>query len=270
MEIMVHKTSDYQVFKRLESNRDVKNGSVKKIIRSIEKVGAIPNPLIVNEHMQIIDGQNRLEALKSLSLPVYYIIIPGLTVEHCRAMNINQSNWGLMDYIKSYAEEGNENYVNFIGLLKKYKTLGITPVFCAVTGLFGLDNRRLKDGTLSCDKENFKRSSEALEYCMEYTDVIGRMDGRRDLLYVCILFCFWNESVDRRRLKDKFCSGYKMLTPTAKVDQALDEISDLYNAHLKSDRIYLKTDYYKYLESKFKWYDKKWGQKKRDYLTQDI
>ena len=267
MEIKVNRTNDYSIFRRLEANRDVRNSSVKKIIRSIEKVGAIPNPLVVNEKMEIIDGQNRLEALKTLSLPVYYIIIPGLTVEHCRAMNINQSNWALMDYIKSYAEEGNENYANFLDLYKRFNELGLTTVFCAVTGLFGLDNGRLKSGTLQCDKEIYNRAFEALDYCMGFTDAVIRTDGRRDLLYVCLIFCYWNKDVDKKRLKDRFLAGYKTLTPTAKIDQTLEEISGIYNIHLKENRIYLKTDYYKYLDSKFNWYGRKWGEKKRDYLS---
>lgn len=65
----VYVTDKYSIFRRLSGNRDVKEARVKKIMRSIEKVGYIPNPIIVNENMEVVDGQGRLEAVKRLGLP---------------------------------------------------------------------------------------------------------------------------------------------------------------------------------------------------------
>ena len=98
-------TSNYSQFKKLGGNRDV--GSCKKLIKSIEKVGYIPNPIIVNEKMEVADGQHRLQACEELGIPIAYIVIPGVTVETARNMNTGQKNWKNIDYIKSYAETGN-------------------------------------------------------------------------------------------------------------------------------------------------------------------
>ena len=59
-------TTDYGMFKPLLGNRDRKSES--KIIDSIQRVGYIISPLIVNEKMEVIDGQNRLAALESLTM----------------------------------------------------------------------------------------------------------------------------------------------------------------------------------------------------------
>ena len=182
-------------------------------------------------------------------------------------MNIYQANWTLNDYIKSYAEMGNENYINFINLLNKYQKLGLTVVFAAVTGLFGLDATRLKNGDLNCNSEKFQHASEVLDYLMEFEEAVCKMDGRRDVMYIALMFCYWNENVNKQRLKDKFLAGYKTMSPIAKVDQSLKELSDLYNNYLKDGRVYLQTDYYRHLETQFKWYTKKWGNK-RNYLTE--
>lgn len=71
----VFRTKKYSQFKRLDSNRTVKTGRVNKIKQSIEKVGYVQSPIIVNEKMEVIDGQGRLEALKQLQIPVDYIVV---------------------------------------------------------------------------------------------------------------------------------------------------------------------------------------------------
>ena len=86
--INVMVTDEYDLFKTLEGNRRVLDLRARRIIRSIEKVGYVINPIIVNEKYEVIDGQGRLEALKRLNLPVYYIMIEGIGIEECRTLNI--------------------------------------------------------------------------------------------------------------------------------------------------------------------------------------
>ena len=97
---------DLSVFKVLDGNRSVNPGRVDKIAQSIQKVGFIQCPIVVNEKMQVIDGQGRLEACKRLGLPIPYIKIKGVGIDECLAMNINQKNWSSEDYIKSMPTEG--------------------------------------------------------------------------------------------------------------------------------------------------------------------
>lgn len=62
----IKRTNNYDMFKRLEGNRFVDPKKVNKLKKSINEVGYISNPIIVNEKMEVIDGQHRLEALKEL------------------------------------------------------------------------------------------------------------------------------------------------------------------------------------------------------------
>lgn len=87
-EYKVYTTSDYSIFAHLKENRDVKEQRVKKIRKSIDSVGYIRNPIIVNEKMEIIDGQGRFEVLKEKGYPVEFIIDEGIGVDECRAMNV--------------------------------------------------------------------------------------------------------------------------------------------------------------------------------------
>jgi hypothetical protein len=113
-------TSNYGKFKRLDGNRKLTQARAKKIKKSIQEVGYIPSPIITNEKYEVIDGQGRLQALQELELPVYYIVIPGIGIEECIAMNVNTSNWSVMDYIESHAETGNISYVYLLNLMKAH------------------------------------------------------------------------------------------------------------------------------------------------------
>ena len=266
--MVVHETHDYGMFKRLTGNRSIKELRVKKILRSIQTVGAIPNPIIVNEKMEVIDGQGRLEALKRLSQKVYYIVVPGLGINECRNMNIDQVNWTLPDYIDSCSEEGNENYERLKKLCDKYGKLGITVINYAVTGLASCDNKSIKTGNYCCDSEKYIEAENLLDYVMEFYDVGIKLAGRRDIFFMAIGFSYGDKDVNRGRLLQKVKENYRQFSPAATMEQMLDEISEAYNYKARDNRIYLKTDYQKKMESLYKWYRSKYGNK-RDYLTME-
>jgi len=79
------------------------------------------NPIIVDETYRIIDGQHRFEALKSIDLPIYFVKQDGLGLKEVQALNANTKNWSPVDYARSYAELGNENYKIYLNFKKKYK-----------------------------------------------------------------------------------------------------------------------------------------------------
>ena len=118
----IYQTADYTKFKRLPGNRDVKNA--KKIVDSINDVGYVLSPILVNEKMEVVDGQNRLEALQKLELPVAYIMQEGIGRKECQALNINQSNWTTEQFIHSYAECGYKSYQKLELLIHDFKKKG--------------------------------------------------------------------------------------------------------------------------------------------------
>ena len=71
----VYTTNDYDKFSFLDANRVTDH--VNALALSF-KNRFVPNAIICNEKLQIIDGQNRFLASKQLGLPVYYYIINGL------------------------------------------------------------------------------------------------------------------------------------------------------------------------------------------------
>lgn len=74
------KTNDYGLFKSIMANREIDDKHVKRLAKSIARKNLLYiRPLIVNEKMQIIDGQHRLAAAKEIKATVYYLKVDGLT-----------------------------------------------------------------------------------------------------------------------------------------------------------------------------------------------
>ncbi len=114
-------TKDYGKFKTLPGNRFVDKAHVKFMRSRIEKQNLNPQfPILVNEDLEIIDGQHRLRALEELKLPVYYEIREGLTIDSTIQLNSGTRNWTWKDYCQSFASRGNVNYKKFWELYQEF------------------------------------------------------------------------------------------------------------------------------------------------------
>ena len=67
----VYETKNYDMFKKLLGNRDVTQQRIEKIKYSIQNVGYVLNPCVINGKNEVIDGQGRIAALRDLDLPVH-------------------------------------------------------------------------------------------------------------------------------------------------------------------------------------------------------
>jgi len=107
---------DYDLFKTVTGNRQVRPAHVKKLRVSLEQDPETIkyNPILINEHWQVIDGQHRLEAIKQLSLPVYYIQVPGLKLGDVQKLNSASKQWQPIDYANAFSKLGNNNYTLYI------------------------------------------------------------------------------------------------------------------------------------------------------------
>ena len=64
----IRETNNYDIFKNMLGNRELKDKNYKKLMRSINEKQLII-PILVNEKFEIIDGQHRFSACKSLGKP---------------------------------------------------------------------------------------------------------------------------------------------------------------------------------------------------------
>jgi hypothetical protein len=122
-------TKDFSRFKTVTGNRAVTETHVKRLMASIGRKNLLPfAPILVNENMEVIDGQHRLEAARLLGLEVTYITAPGARIKDVQLLNASQKQWTLEDYTNSYATQGYKDYQ----ILKEFYQNQDIPVSIAV------------------------------------------------------------------------------------------------------------------------------------------
>lgn len=244
----VYRTDDYTLFNTLQGNRDVLIGRVNKIIKSIKTSGYIFNPIIVNENMEVIDGQGRLEALKNLGMPVDYIIVEGLGIKECVALNIYQTHWNTMDYINSFADMGNVNYSYIRHLCKRFNNISIRVIVSAISEKsigFEISNKTVQSGKMTCSVEQYEKAISILEYLEQFMGYIDVDKGRTELIYTALIFAYKSDSVDNDRMLERFIKYYRsdIVKPFNTIEGALQALNTVYNYRSSSDRLHLEVEY---------------------------
>jgi len=109
----VRSTKDYDLFKRLNYNREIMMPRIDKIVESIKKHGFIL-PILINQNYMVVDGQHRLEAARKCNSEVLYIqfnitdeILPILI----STVNTTSRNWSNEDFLNMWVSLDKETYV---------------------------------------------------------------------------------------------------------------------------------------------------------------
>lgn len=113
------KTTDYSLFKKVKGNRTVNRANLNAIVTSMEQQQLI-TPIMINEKYEIIDGQHRFEACKTLKLPVYFYVVNGYGTDEIKRCNTTGMKWNKGAFLESYMEQEYENYILFNDLLVSY------------------------------------------------------------------------------------------------------------------------------------------------------
>jgi len=114
----VYKTNDLSIFKVIGGNRVPNPQHIKRLKASIITNGMLCNPILVNEKMEIIDGQHRVLASKECNSFIYFIILKNYSLQEVHTLNINQKNWTKKDFMDGYADMGLESYIKLQKFVK--------------------------------------------------------------------------------------------------------------------------------------------------------
>lgn len=245
----IYVTSDYDKFKKLVGNRDVKG--TNKIIKSIERVGYVLSPILVNEKFEVVDGQNRLEALKLLGLEVPYIVQKGIGLKECQSLNVGQSNWNTKQFIKSYADSGDESYKRLLALVNDFsKLLSIEGVLCfanpkLITNTGGGPYAVIRSGKFSLSKEQYEivrrriTSSIALGF-LEFKERYN-MAGRT--YWASVSYAFAHEEIKPEELIQRMNEDPNAIISCAKVVDQLRYFDDAYNRRRQAqNKVFMASD----------------------------
>lgn len=237
--VQIKKTTNYEDFNFLMSNREVDGPHVERLKEAIEKQPRIlaAQPILVNEDMEVIDGQHRLMAAASLGYPIYYIQADGLGVEDARTMNITQKHWTLLDYAKSYADSGNEHYQLYLKLREEYEEL---PHLAFIMASMGAEVRGIysafRNGNFRITDEEKVRAY--LDRLVELKEAAHRIQLDRNFIYAANRFMA-NPSYDHKRMIRKLETRYDTLGSYTTVTEYLRNFEKIYN-HMYTEANYAR------------------------------
>lgn len=264
----VYNTADHSKFKHLIGNREITPRRIAKIKKSIINNGYIFNPIIVNEKMEIIDGQGRQWVLKELGLPIDYIIRPGMTVTDCQSLNSAASTWTTEDYIFSHCEEGNVHYKYLSNLVTQFPELPIDSICFSITGNVAKNKDAIQNGSFVCTEEQYNTAITLLNYAALFVQTVKKANKcRANHIYSAVMFVRTLPNINYEDFLRRFEKYYltdqfpKALT----MNDTMQGFSKIYNYGARGrKKVYFEIEYKTYQEGRNAFYSKRYGDGKEE------
>jgi hypothetical protein len=228
-------TTDYDQFKLLEANRDQNRGHIEALKAAFEEMGNLTRvqPILVNDQMEIIDGQHRFVATKELGESVYFTQVAGLGVHEARQMNILHRSWEFLDYAKSYANSGDASYRRFLDLVETYELPGgIILVYSKgskVKGIF----KDFRQGNFTLTPEELAQAKERLDMLSEMIEVapaLKSVAASNAVLNIITL-----PQYDHSRMLTRLQRNPQLVTRQAGVPEYMRVLEDVYNHNMAAE-----------------------------------
>ena len=227
----VYVTSDYDQFKYLKGNRSINPLNINKLKQSIG-VRQLATPIIVNENMQIIDGQHRFNVCKSEKLPVYFIKLNGYGREECELLNTTGQNWTLNDYLSGFVSMGYENYIIFQNFINQHNFSIETGIAFFYFYKSGSHNLAFKLGNLTP-----KDLEKTYLFSEQYYDFEEVEPFKKVLFITALLRMFQHPKYNHEQMVQKLkYQGYKIQTRSYVIEY-LDMLTDVYNYKTRGKRV---------------------------------
>lgn len=137
-------TSDYSLFKVLKGNRRINQLHLRRLKESL-KSNYLVTLIIVNQRMEIIDGQHRYFICKELGLPINYVIVYGYGLKEVQILNANMHNWSKIDYLDGYVDMGIDSYIKFKRFMSDFNELNFGNLIRIASGVLSNKTKR-EDG----------------------------------------------------------------------------------------------------------------------------
>jgi hypothetical protein len=242
----IYKTDNYGMFKRLEGNRAVSNIRKKRLNDSFDKVGQIPSPIVVNEKMEIIDGQGRFEVSKERNLPIYFTMIKGIGDRECICMNTGTMNWSMRDYVDFYAEKGLEDYKVLQELDDKYTNVPLSTIIPIARGVNGSRHQKDSIGNIAEGKYKVTIELDVLDSILEFIDTLTpylKKYTKMQAIVPVLYFCYKCKEIDNDLLKKKILGNSYLMSISKDVLTLCDSIGEIYNRNKRGKIISFRTEY---------------------------
>lgn len=232
---MVYITTDYNQFKILTDNREVNQIHVKRLVESFNEMHLVC-PIIVNEKMEVIDGQHRLQASIETGLPIYYIQVPGYGIKEVQRLNANQKNWTKLDFLEMYCAQGKKTYQEFKEFMDHFPELSFQACERILTGISNgtrqgkMNGHKVQMMDFQEGKLNIPSLGLSYKNARKVMDFKDYYDGfSRGAFVSAVLPLFKSKNYDHKEMLYKLGVAPKKLTHCQNVVQYRMLLEDIYN-----------------------------------------
>jgi hypothetical protein len=224
----IFETTNYNLFKLRNDNRDVKENIVKERMISINAYGQ-RDTIKCSKDYVVSDGQHRLEACRRLGVPVKYSFeYSPLNTQQLADLQTENSSWKAGDFTKSYIVSGNENYIQYDKFIKTYKE------FQHSTALLILSNATKRNGVFEqAFKDGFFKVTNSLR-AYRNADILRSLGiyykgYNKQGFVVTILTMVNHKEFSIERLMRKMPKRCRSIQDFSKTEDYLEVMQDLYN-----------------------------------------
>lgn len=235
-------TTNYDLFEMRPLNRSVKDTRKKSLISSIDRMDLTDcKPIIVNENMEIIDGQGRFTACKELGLPIYYIKknLNGNSDKAMIRLNVNQVNWTLNEYIEFYARQGKAVYKEVFECKEKYG-ITLTTSVCFVANASHAISKTIQMGKLKRGRLHYSVYGNILNDFKQIFKDYNHTYFIRALIYVVNLKFYNHKSDFKRFVKNRYD-----LIGCSTTQQYLKMFEQILNSYRRGTKVNILAEYSK-------------------------
>lgn len=177
---MLRYSKDYELFKfKPENRKEIDKNHVKKLARSIASHNMLDIcPIIVNEQMEIMDGQHRFYACKELNIEVVYVVKAEMKAIDIVTLNCNSKAWGASDYLNFYIHQGNQEYRKLENFMKIHN-ISIRVAINITMGQTHSVRDDFKEGKFIFSEEDW---GDEIDICWQTIDMVKRLNGGHPFL----------------------------------------------------------------------------------------
>jgi hypothetical protein len=149
----IYETKEYDNFKLLKENREIKKSHVDYFVRELKESGQ-QIPLKVNKKNQILEGQHRFTACKILGIPFKFFYEKENVTKKKQLLNLinlqKGLDWSLQNHLDTQCTIGNQVYIAFRKLREKHSEFTLSTIVTLVEGKSG--GKTFREGKLNANR----------------------------------------------------------------------------------------------------------------------
>lgn len=200
--------------------------------------------ITVEGHYRVTEGQHRVEAAIKTGTPVQYIISKDpVTLDMIQKMNVAQSKWKDIDFVRSRADSGDINCKNYMQLYTEFvvdkKAVPNATILEVVTRTYKSSTMQIiKSGNFTLTLEDYAKAREEVQFIGECYAILKKCNkklGRNDYFGRAILFML-DSGASKERITKIIEKNALSYVSASTVDLALKQLEGFYNKGLRADQ----------------------------------